>query len=234
MYYSDDLFLHEEILLLALKDKQGTIASGAMYKFATGGAVLAELLLQKKITVDHSKTKKPVSVIDPQPLDDPLIDEWLLKMSSAKRRSALQTWLTKIANTKDIKHRVAAQLCRQGILKMDEDTVLLLFTRKIYPEVDPEPERMIIDRLKNAIFTDVDDFDARTIVLLSLAKSTNILPKIFDKKQLKQRKKRIEQIVNGEITGKAAKDAIDAMQAAIMVTCIMPAIMTSTMTATTH
>ena len=57
---------------------------------------------------------------------------------------------------------------------------------------------------------------------------------IFDKKQLKQRKKRIEQIVNGEITGKAAKDAIDAMKAAIMVTCIMPAIMTSTMTAATH
>ena len=50
-------------------------------------------------------------------------------------------------------------------------------------------------------------------------------------KEIKQRKKRIEQIVNGEIAGKATKEAIDAMQAAVMVACIMPAIMMTTMNA---
>ena len=234
MKYTDDLFLYEEIMLLALKDEEGTIASGAMYNYAVGGAILAELLLRQRITVEQSKKKKLISVIDTEPLNDSLIDEWLMKMSSAKKRSTLQTWVSKIANTKDLKHRVAIQLCHRGILKMDEDTVLLLFTRKIYPEIDPEPERLIIDRLQNAIFTDDDDFDAPTVVLLSLAKSANILPVIFGKKEIKQRKKRIEQIVNGEITGKATKEAIDAMQAAVMVACIIPAIMTTTITASTH
>jgi hypothetical protein len=46
---------------------------------------------------------------------------------------------------------------------------------------------------------------------------------------LKARKTRIEQIINGEMTGKAAQEAIQAMQAAVMVACIMPAIMTTTM-----
>ena len=110
---------------------------------------------------------------------------------------------------------------------MDEKTILLLFTQRIYPEINPEPERKIINRLYNTIFTDTDDIDARTVVLLSLAKSANILPVIFGKREIKQRKKRIEQIVNGDIAGKATKEAIDAMQAAVMVTCIMPAMMTT-------
>lgn len=33
-----NLYLHEEIMLLALRDKEGTVASGTMYNFAIGGA----------------------------------------------------------------------------------------------------------------------------------------------------------------------------------------------------
>lgn len=225
---TDNLFIHEEIMLLALKDEEGTIASGAMYNYAVGGAIIAELLLSQRIAVDQSKKKKLVSVINPEQLNDPLIDEWLINMSSSKRQKTLQDWVSRIAGTKDLKHRVAAQLCQRNILKMNEESILLLFTRRIYPEINPRPERLIIDRLKNAIFTDTDDVDARTIVLLSLAKSANILPFIFGKKEIKQRKKRIEQIINGDLAGKATKEAIEAMQAAVMVACIMPALMVTT------
>ena len=227
MGYTDNLFLYEEIMLLALKDEEGTIASGTMYNYAVGGAIMAELLLSQSIAVDQSKRRKLVSVVSPQLLSDSLIDEWLMKMSSAKRRKTLQDWVSRIANTKDLKHRIAPQLCQRGILKMDEKTILLLFTQRIYPEINPEPEREIISRLYNTIFTDTDDIDARTIVLLSLAKSANILPVIFGKKEIKQRKKRIEQIVNGDIAGKATKEAIEAMQAAVMIACMMPIMMTT-------
>jgi hypothetical protein len=61
-------------------------------------------------------------------------------------------------------------------------------------------------------------------VLLSLAKSTNVLRVNFDKKKLKTRKDRIERIINGEVTGKATKEAVERMKAATMVaimyTCI--------------
>ena len=62
------------------------------------------------------------------------------------------------------------------------------------------------------------------MVLLSLAKSADILKVNFDKKKLKTRKKRIEQVVNGETTGKATKEAIAAMQAAVMVAVFVPVI----------
>ena len=223
------LFLHEEILLLALRDEEGTIASGTMYQYAIGAALLAELLLSKRIEVEQSGKRKLVNLVSPTPLGEPLIDECLEKVNSAKRRAVLQTWVSRFAGVKNLKHRVARQLCSRGILRADEDKVLLIFTRKIYPEVNPGPERELIERLRHAIFTETRDVDPCTVVLLSLANSTSLLKVVFDKKKLKGRKARIKQIVNGEITGKAATEAIQAMQAAVMVAVIMPAMMTTTM-----
>ena len=222
------LFLHEEIMLLALRDEEGTVASGSTYQYAIGGAILAELLLNKRIGIDEGKKKKLVNILGSTQVGDPLIDECLEKIGTAKRRASLQTWVSRFAGVKNLKHRVAEQLCRRGILRADEDKVLLIFTRKIYPEVDPEPEKKLIDRLREAIFTDINDVDPRTAVLVSLAHHADLLKNVFDKKELKHRKARIKQVINGEMTGKAAKEAIEAMQAAVIVACIIPAIAAST------
>ncbi|MFQ5627741.1 MAG: GPP34 family phosphoprotein [bacterium] len=222
------LFLHEEIMLLALRDREGTVEFGSMYQYAIGGAILAELLLTKRIAVDESRRKKLANVLPAEAPGDPVIDECYAKIKNAKRRATLETWVSRFANLRDLKHRVAKQLCRRGILRADEDKVLLIFTRKIYPEVNPEPERAIIQRLRTAIFTDTADLDARTVILLSLAKSADLLKFHFDKKELKTRKDRIKRIVNGEIAGSATKGAIEAMQAAVMVATIIPAIVAST------
>jgi hypothetical protein len=221
-------------MLLALKDEEGTIASGVMYNYAVGGAVIAELLIQQRIVVEERRRKKFVSLTNYEPLDEVLINEWMIKINSSKRQKTIQDWVSAIANTKDLKHRIALRLCQRGILKMDERKILGLFTRRVYPEINPTPESHIIERLRNAIFTDTDEVDSRTIILTSLAHSTGILPVIFDKKETKQRKRRIEQIINGEITGQATKEAVEAMQAAVMTACIVPAIMISTNTVASH
>lgn len=225
----NNLYLHEEVMLLALRDEEGTIASGTMYQYAIGAAVMAELLLNQRVVVHQSGKRKIVDLVSSTPLGEPLLDDGLEKIGAAKRRAGLQTWVSRLSTVKNLKHRVARQLCRRGILRADEDKVLLLFTRKIYPEVDPEPEQRLIERLRQAIFGDTADVDPRTVVLVSLANAAGLLKVVFDKKLLKARKARIEQIINGEITGRAAQEAIQAMQAAVMVACIMPAIMTTTM-----
>jgi Golgi phosphoprotein 3 len=224
----DSLHLHEEIMLLALRDKEGTVFSGTMYNFAIGGAILAELLMEKRIDVEAVKKKTFARVVGPTPVGDPLLDECLSRIAGAKRRAQLRDWVSKFAQTKDLKHRVAEQLARRGILRVDEDKVLWIFTRKIYPEVDPTPEREVIERLREAVFGEGGEIDPRTVVLLSLASSADLLRHVFDKKELKGRKARIQQVVNGELTGKATKEAIEAMQAAVMVACIIPAIVVST------
>jgi len=222
------LHLHEEIMLLALKDKDGTVASGTWSSLALGGAVLAELMLEKRIEVEEIKKNKYAKVLKGTPVGERVIDECLAKVVEAKKRAQLQTWVSKFGNLKNLKHKVAGQLAKRGILRVDEDKVLGIFKRKLYPEIDPQPERELIDRLRDAIFGDSGEIDPRTVVLLSLANSADILKLVFDRKQLKNRKARIERIVNGELTGKATKEAIQAVQAAVMVACIMPAVMAST------
>jgi len=223
-----DLHLHEEVLLLALKDQKGTIASSAsMYQYIVGGAILAELLFLGRIKIDESTRRKLVDFASTKLTGDPVLDECLKKVSEARRRASVQTWVNRFANVKHLKHRVAEQLCRKNILKENEDKVLLFFTRKIYPEINHEPEQKIINRLESAIFSDSAEVDPRTIILLSLAYKTDLLKIVFDGKRIKERNQRIKNLINGEIIGKAAGDAIAAVQTAIIVASITPVIASS-------
>lgn len=226
MTYAKPLYLYEEIMLLALRNEKGTVATDYA-EYAVAGAVLAELLLDQRISVDSTR-KQLVDLHNTNPTGDPIIDECLERMHAVQRRASLQTWVSRLAGIKKLRHKVARQLCNQGILRADEDKVLLLFTRKIYPEINPVPEKKIVERLRAAIFTDDDALDARTVVLISLANAAGLLSETFGRKEVKARKKRIEQIVNGELTGKATKEIIAACEAAVMMAIFMPAFITTT------
>ncbi len=52
------------------------------------------------------------------------------------------------------------------------------------------------------------------------------------RKEVRARKKRIQQIINGEIVGKATKEVIEACQAAVIAAAIIPAVVTSVSTST--
>ena len=52
----------------------------------------------------------------------------------------MQTWVSRLTSIKHLKHIVAEELCRQGILRAEQAKVLLLFRRRVYPELDPRPE----------------------------------------------------------------------------------------------
>ena len=220
------LFLYEEIMLLALRDEKGTIATGFPEQ-VVAGAVIAELLLDNRISVEDTR-KQLVEIINERPVGDPVIDECLEKMATAKRRASLKTWVQRLAGVKNLRHKVARQLCDRGILRADEDKVLLLFKRRIYPEIDPMPEKKIIERLRTAIFTDHHRLDPRTVVLVSLASGSDLLRQPFGRKEIKTRKERIEQIANGDMTGKATKEVIAACQTALIIAAIMPAMISTT------
>lgn len=220
------LSLPEEIMLLALHDEKGTTGLESMYQYAIGGAALAELLMRERIRIDTSR-KKQVGVINAKPLGDPLLDECLTKLVEARKPAAAQTWVSRFAGVKNLKHLLAERLCDRGILRADKDKVMLLFSRRTYPEIDPEPEQALVERLRQAIFTENNHLDPRTVVLVALANSASLLNNVFDKKDLKARKDRIARVVEGDAMAEATKEAIEAVQAAIMVAVILPTITTA-------
>jgi len=107
------LFLYEEIMLLALRDEKGTIATD-FPEPVVAGAILAELLLDNRITIEDTR-KQLVNIINQRPVGDPVIDECIEKMATAKRRASLKAWVQKLADIKDLRHKVARQLCDRAI-----------------------------------------------------------------------------------------------------------------------
>ena len=209
------LFLYEEVMLLALSGKKGTMHTGAFYALAVGGALVAQLLLSGAIVVREEGKKKFVEHAKQVKFGDPLLDECLERIRAAKRRATVRNWVGTFARIKQLRQRVAMQLCDRGILKASQDKVLLIFTRKIYPERDPKPEREIVARLKAAIFRHSSSVDPETAVLVALAHGTGLLRAVFDRKKLKERKQRIKQIVEGNLIGSTTREIVQAMQAAV-------------------
>lgn len=211
-------------MLLALRNDRGTIAGGTMYQQAAGGAILAELLLRERIAAVPEGRSTYAQVTNSSPVGDGVLDECLAKMHAAARRTKLQAWVGKFAGVKGLKHRVAVGLAEKGILREGEEQILLLFSRRVYPERDGTVERAIVDRLKDAIAGDANTVDPRTTVLIAIAHHSGLLKANFDRRMLKARRARIEAIIKGDAVGKATKEAIQAVQAAVMMVAIMPAI----------
>lgn len=164
------LHLHEEIMLLSLRDEQGTMEFGASWHLAVGGAVVAQLMMDGHLAAVDDGKKTFLEVANARPPEDELLSECLERVRTSRRRETVQTWVSRFAHAKRLKHRVAGGLCRKGILKEDEDKVLLLFRRRIYPERDPKPEKELRERMRKAIFRNGAEVDPRTTVVIALHK----------------------------------------------------------------
>jgi hypothetical protein len=211
------LFLYEHVMLLALERKKGTPHFGLQYQFAISAALLAELLLERRITLEGDDGKQLVTVEDRRPLGDPLLDECLERVATAKRPVTPKTWITKFAGIRGLKTRVADGLVKLAILRAVDTKVLLVFPRTVYPERDAGPRREVVKRLKQAIFSYSAEVDSRIVVLVAIAHATGVLAHVFDKKRLKERKRRLERLTAESREGQATKELTDAVRTAIAV-----------------
>ena len=218
------LYLHHEFLLLALKEDSGKIIFSDAIEYPLASAILSELLMQQKIAFTETNGKKYIKVLSSEPVGDALLDEAIALIATADRESTLPGWVDKLANLNKLYIRTARQLCDMGILKTDKTQLLLLFTQYVFPELDPEPEKKIIERMRRVIFSDSDEVDPRDALLIALSHQTNLLPYKFDKKELKAKKERIENINKGSYTAQANQEVNEIIMLALFVCCIMPTI----------
>ena len=208
------LGLHEEIVLLTLRNDKGTPAS-SMHAYAVAGAIVAELLLAERITLEARRRGQPlVQVARATQTGDPVLDDALERIRTAKRRAALDRWINRLARTATV-HATAVRLSRKGILALEEKRVLLLFHRTVYPEADPGPEQALLERVRGAIFDD-GPVDVRTAAVVALAHSAGLLRAHFPARELKARKDRIRRLGEGDQVADATRAAIAAVQAALV------------------
>ncbi len=222
-----DLHLYQEILLLTLGDHSGTPVSGSMCnEHACAGALLAELLLIDRIRCDTEG--KRVELVSGTRTGDELLDELLELIGAREKPASLRDWMGKTVCIPRLHHRAAESLCDQGILRTEKKKVLFLFDRTVYPELNPAPERELLERLRQAIFHDGNNVSERTSVVVSLAYHSRLLHAAFGSKEVERCESRIKALSRGEHMGAALAESVQAVIASTLVTTmIMPVILCS-------
>jgi hypothetical protein len=209
------LSLYQETMLLAIRDDNGTFSCG-YFLYAIAGTIISELLLLQRIVASSDK-KQIVGVVDRNSTGDEILDEALRLIHDSAKPKKMQHWVVKIANLPKLKYRIAQQLCDLGILHHDEKTVLWIFSQQRYPEIDGTYETDIRRRMADAMFNEDADPDDHTAVLIAVASHAGLLKANFSSEKLRQYKKRIQQLSQGEILAtKATLSAIQAIQAAVV------------------
>ena len=213
----EDLGLHHEMLLLALHDRQGTTHTYGTYAYALGAAVLGALLQGGHAAIVTERRKLLIEARGRRPAHDEVLAEAWDRIATAGRRAQIEAWVRRFAGLKQLKHRVAHELCRRGVLRAEERTILLIFRRTIYPEIDPRPERAMLQRLRRLIFADHRRAgDQRDLTLLSLADSVGLLPVLFGKREVKPQRARLKELVGGEPLGRAVRRLCESDHTAVM------------------
>ncbi|NJD10094.1 MAG: GPP34 family phosphoprotein [Gemmatimonadetes bacterium] len=208
-----ELHLHEQLLLLALHDDKGTI-QGANFALGAAGAILVELLLGGHIAIDAVKKKKFVTPGEAALPGDPILDEVLQRIRTAKRNEQVNTWISRIAATKRLPQRTAERLRFRGILGRREGRVLLFFTRELFPTNDPAPERELVQRIREAVLGDAE-VPVRVAVLTALANQLSLLGPVLDKQERKARKQRLKQVSELDAVDAATRAAVKGVQEVI-------------------
>ncbi len=209
---SQELLLHEEVLLVALHDDKGT-APQPNTDLAVAASVLHELLRAGRLAIVPDKKKSLVEVADATPTGEEVLDEALGWIGEGKTRR-LEWWVERLGAKPALRHMTARGLVDRGVLEVTEGGLFGLGSDR-YPERDGAPEAGIGARVGQAVLTDgyVDD---RTRTLVVVLDAADLLTRTVERKALRGRKARLAELREGDQIGGALSEVLEAMHVAIV------------------
>jgi len=216
---SADLLLAEELLLLVLDDGKGHDKTLGGADSGLAGALLIELAARGWLELAAGRLVPTVPPPAVAPAASVLAVALAIIAAEGTPRDAGH-WVRKLpGELKPIKGSVAARLVDLGILSPQRRKVLGLVPVDRYPELDPEPERLLRRRLR-AELTGTTDLSSRTAMLIPLLRAYNLVDKLVDRPQRKEASRLTKAVAEdpGKVTdavGSALNDTQIAVSAAI-------------------
>ncbi|MEU9075179.1 GPP34 family phosphoprotein [Kitasatospora sp. NPDC004745] len=213
--------LAEELMLLSLDDESGVAKDGSSAGWAVAGGLLADLALAGRIAVEEGR----ITVTDPTPTGEPLLDERLERLAEwvgrkAPGKAKATDWLTKDHLT--AVRATVQRLCERGLVVEERHRVLGLFPVRRYPEADGSVERELRARLADVIRHHVTP-DVRTATLIALLHSARLHGLAFPDLPRKRVEPRFAEIAAGDWAGDSVGQAIRNMQAAVAAIAVVTA-----------
>ncbi|NAS22057.1 GPP34 family phosphoprotein [Herbidospora sp. NEAU-GS84] len=196
----------EDVLLLGYDEEKGRPTIGSTELNAgLAGALLAELAIRDRLTL----TDKKVVVTDPTPVGEPELDAALARIAAEAKVRKPEWWVDKLEGAK-VRERLLVRLVEGGVLSEERGKILGLFKTVKYPELDGSVERAVRMRVESVL--NGAEPDERTAVLIGIMHAAKALKKQFPGAD----EARVKEITEGDWAGEGVKQAIAAVEAAVL------------------
>ncbi|WP_045214606.1 GOLPH3/VPS74 family protein [Desulfonatronovibrio magnus] len=209
----------QEILLLALDDKKGTIKPLPFHslRFALAGSLLMELAFCDRIDTDLDY----LTVVNSEPTGSPLLDKVLARLQESDKPQSTEYWLDELAwNMENIKEKTLEELVQNNILKLENRKILWVFETRRYPLIDDEEVKEVRSRLRE-IIANKEVPSPRDAVLISLVHACNLFQEIFTPEELEKHLIWINKIAKLDLIGREVNQAISKIYETITSHSIM-------------
>lgn len=165
--------LPHQIALIGIE--QRSRFNGAFVAAAVAGGVLAELALMERIALRRNR----VTVIDPRPTDEPILDEWLAQLQSRNLRPV--RFISK-AGTKAF-DQAHDELAEAGYVSPRKKIFGITRTPKV---LKPEAKQEVVSRIRRTI-ADLEHASAREVSLAGLSCQAGLWSKMLPEVKLRHR-----------------------------------------------
>ena len=214
------LTLPEALILLALNDDTGS-RIGRNLNMAIAGAGLAELAL-RGIVRERGNPPSLLLLSQDLPTGDPYLDGCVEVINLKGLETPLKMLVQSIARQRGLQTRLLDRLVERGILEKRARKWFGIIPQTFYPEARSEPEKLLKRHL-SSVMAGSEEVSARDAVIIALARQSGLLKANFDAPLLNAHCARIDEIAAGKmLVAGASAETISAMQAAILMTVIIP------------
>ncbi|MFV2115622.1 GPP34 family phosphoprotein [Micromonospora sp. LOL_025] len=183
--------LAEELLLLAYDDETGKATMPRIsLDLGMAAAVLIELALAGRIVYSEGS----LTVVDPTPTGEPLVDGVLARMAADTPHSP-SSWVQRLRH--GLRDKILGDLCAQGVVRDVDETELGFIHVHRYPTVDPAVEADTRRRLAEALASG-ELPDERTAALATLVAVLRMEPALgLAGDAAREARQRLEEIAGG-------------------------------------
>lgn len=195
----------EEIMLMLLHDESGYLVPVPEWQMscALAGAVLMDLSIENRIDTDL----ETLTVIDPTPTGDQLLDPTLEQIVADTEVHNSQYWVERIAQrTDDIGDLALERLVAQDILEFDSGGFWSLSKKVLrtgrYPTLDGRAGEEIKSRIMRVLL-DGELPDPRDLVIIGLVHFCGAFRALLSDEDFQEAEERIELFANMDLIGRS-------------------------------
>jgi len=208
------LTLFEQLFLLTLNDEREKKNSFKYEKLNYGlaGSILAELTLAGKVQVNQ---KHRLEVVDAATTGDEILDRTLLVLQEPERKRKLTYWVEALTGKYEkINKRLTERLVSNGVFTVEDDEMLWAIPSEVYPEHKASAKFCLKEHLRAIVLGD-EVGDIRSLSLLCMLNSSEMLDLVFTKDERREANRNIHEMLVTEALINPAAQVIEEIHNAV-------------------